>query len=155
MSGETSGGEIESLRAEIANIKAMVSAALGNTGLLDGGFDFVMMGSDDAEQPIVPIGGGGIANFEPEITEEGEIRINQGYVCVGRKHYRVGGDTYESGGEFRLKVTLGVEGATIEIEKGDGFANPEENVSYIPLYEVSGDGIQNDYRGNFCVPARE
>ena len=152
MSGETSGGEIESLRAEIASLKAMV-AALG--AVEDGGFDFVMMGSDDSEQPIVPIGGGGIANFEPEITEEGEIRINQGYVCVGRKHYRVGGDTYESGGEFRLKVTLGISGATIEIEKGDGFANPEENVSYIPLYEVSGDGIQNDYRGNFCVPARE
>lgn len=152
MSGETSGGEIESLRAEIASLKAMV-AALG--AVEDGGFDFVMMGSDDSEQPIVPIGGGGLSNFEPKFHENGEIEIGEGYVCVGRCHYKVSSTTYETGGEFRLKVVLSQDGADIEIEKGDGFAKPKDNESYIPLYTLTSSDIAEDYRCNFCVPARE
>lgn len=152
MSGETAGGEIESLRAEIASLKAMV-AALG--AVEDGGFDFVMMGSDDAEQPIVPIGGGGQSNFEPKFHENGEIEIGEGYVCVGRRHYTLSAKTMQGGGEFRLKVELGSNGADIQIEKGDGFQMPKDNVSYIPLYTLSEKGISKDYRYNFCVPARE
>ena len=151
MSGETSGGEIESLRAEIASLKAMV-AALGAVG--DGGFDFVMMGSDDAEQQIVPIGGG-MENFEPTFGADGSITIGEGYVCVGRRHYKLSEKTMQGGGDFRLKVELGSNGADIQIEKGDGFQMPKDNVSYIPLYKLSEKGISKDYRCNFCVPARE
>jgi hypothetical protein len=61
----------------------------------------------------------------------------------------------QGGGEFRLKVELGSNGADIQIEKGDGFQMPKDNVSYIPLYTTSETSILKDYRSNFCVPARE
>lgn len=148
MSGETSGGEIESLRAEIASLKAMV-AALG--AVEDGGFDFVMMGSDDAEQAIVPIGGG-IENFDVKKVGD-ETVIGEGVVCIGRKHYLVGKSGLQGNGQYRLKVDL--NSMSVTVEKGDGFAEPEDEVSYIPLYEVVDGTIAKDYRSNFCVVARE
>ena len=151
MSGETSGGEIESLRAEIASLKAMVA---GLAAMPDSGLDFIMMGSDDAEMPNVPIGGG-MENFEPTFGEDGSITIGEGYVCVGRKHYKLESGSGAGSGTYRLKVTLEVGGTSIKIEKGDGFADPEDEVSYIPLYELSDSGIVKDYRCNVCVPARE
>lgn len=152
MSEEFSGSEIESLRAEIANLKAMISANSGN--IQDSGIDFAMMGSDDAEMPNVPIGGG-MENFEPTFGADGSITIGEGYVCVGRKHYKLESGSGAGSGTYRLKVTLNVGGTSIKIEKGDGFADPEDEVSYIPLYELSNSGIVKDYRCNFCVPARE
>ena len=145
-------GEIGLLKAEIANLKAMVAAALGN--IQDGGLDFVMMGQDDAEMPVVPIGGG-MENFKPTFDGEGKITIGEGYVCVGRKHYRIESRSGDGSGAYRLKVALTIDGAVIEIEKGNGFDVPDGEVSYIPLYELSEKGIAKDYRGNFCVPARE
>lgn len=148
MSGKTSGDEIESLRAEIASLKAMV-AALG--AVEDGGFDFVMMGSDDAEQQIVPIGGG-MENFDLKQVEDATI-INEGVVCIGRKHYKIGQCELNGDGEYRLKVDL--SSMTVTVEKGDGFAAPKDEVSYIPLYQVKDNSIVKDYRANFCVAARE
>lgn len=151
MSEDNLSGEIESLRAEVASLKAMVA---GLAAMPDSGLDFTMMGSDDAEMPNVPIGGG-MENFEPTFGEDGSITIGEGYVCVGRKHYKLGSGSGAGSGTYRLKVTLNVGGTSIEIEKGDGFAAPEDEVSYIPLYQLSNSGIVKDYRCNFCVPARE
>ena len=142
---------IEAIMAQLQELQGIV-AAMG-TG--DSGLDFSgMMGSDDDVIPNVPIGGGGMANFD--IKKEGETtKIGKGVVCVGRKHYRVGEAELDGDGEYRLTVELSEENATITVGKGDGFEAPKDEKSYIPLYKVKDGGIAEDYRSNFCVVARE
>lgn len=148
MSEDNSSGEIESLRAEVASLKAMVA---GLAAMPDSGLDFTMMGSDDAEMPVVPIGGG-IENFDVKKVGD-ETVIGKGVVCIGRKHYLVKESGLQGNGQYRLKVDL--NSMSVTVEKGDGFAEPEDEVSYIPLYEVVDGTIAKDYRSNFCVVARE
>ena len=138
---------IEAIMAQLQELQSIV-AAMG-TG--ESGLDFSgMMGSDDDVIPNVPIGG--MENFD--LKKVGDLtKIGEGVVCIGRKHYKVSESGLSGDGEYRLKVDL--SSMTVIVEKGNGFEEPKDEVSYIPLYEVQNDSIVKDYRSNFCVVARE
>lgn len=122
----------------------------GSTGQFDLGFEQF----DTFSAP--PIGGDGIQQFVPTRNDD-QIKIGQGVVCIGRKHYKVSGISAEGGAEYRLKIVLGgLESNKISIEKGSGFEDPVDETSYIPLYKLGNEGeIIEDYRSNFCVVARD
>ena len=103
-----------------------------------------------------PIGGEGLQQFVPSRNKDG-ITIGPGVVCIGRKHYKVQGITAQGECEYRLKIVLGgLNEDKIEIEQGSGFDDPDEETSYIPLYQLDEEGeIIEDYRSNFCVVARD
>ena len=139
---------IEAIMAQLQHLQSIVGAMFAG----DSGLDFSgMMGNDDDVMPVVPIGGG-IENFDVKKVG-GETVIGEGVVCIGRKHYLVGESGLQGNGQYRLKVDL--NSMSVTVEKGDGFAEPKDEVSYIPLYEVVNGTIAKDYRSNFCVVARE
>ena len=139
---------IEAIMAQLQHLQSIVGAMFAG----DSGLDFSgMMGNDDDVMPVVPIGGG-IENFDVKKVGD-ETVIGEGVVCIGRKHYLVEESGLQGNGQYRLKVDL--NSMSVTVEKGDGFAEPEDEVSYIPLYEVVDGTITKDYRSNFCVVARE
>lgn len=139
---------LESIMAQLQEIQSVVyQMAAGGSGLDFSG----MMGNDDNEMPNVPIGGG-IENFDLKKNGESKV-IGNGVVCIGRQHYIVNGCKLSGDGQYRLKVDL--SSMEVTVEAGDGFEGPDDEVSYIPLYEVKDNEIVKDYRSNFCVVARE
>jgi hypothetical protein len=139
---------IEAIMAQLQHLQSIVGAMYAG----DSGLDFSgMMGNDDDVMPVVPIGGG-IENFDLKLGD-GTKKIGKGVVCIGRQHYLVKESGFQGDGQYRLKVDL--NSMSVTVEKGDGFAEPEDEVSYIPLYEVVDGTIAKDYRSNFCVVARE
>ena len=139
---------IEAIMAQLQHLQSIVGAMSAG----DSGLDFSgMMGNDDDVMPVVPIGGG-IENFDLKLVDDTK-KIGKGVVCIGRQHYLVAESEFQGDGQYRLKVDL--NSMSVTVEKGDGFAMPEDEVSYIPLYEVTNEMIEKDYRSNFCVVARE
>lgn len=139
---------IEAIMAQLQHLQSIVGAMFAG----DSGLDFSgMMGNDDDVMPVVPIGGG-IENFDVKKVGD-ETVIGKGVVCIGRQHYLVEESKFQGDGQYRLKVDL--NSMSVTVEKGDGFAEPKDEVSYIPLYEVTNEMIEKDYRSNFCVVARE
>lgn len=123
----------------------------------DGGMQDVF-DRDDYVPP--PIGGAGLQNFMPIFKDEGKtLKISEGVICVGRQHYLVESEEfkveYDKEYRIRIKVTITVGGAETKIEEGDLFEAPNKEISYIPLYIATKGAIKKDYRGNFCVVARD
>lgn len=92
-------------------------------------------------------GGEGIGSFKYD-KETG--LVGGGAVCLGRKFVKVEPmETPVTDGSVRLKITYGqvIAGTTVEIEIGDGFEDPTNEVGYIPLYDIAEGEIVEDYRG--------
>ena len=141
--------DMKMLEARLAAVEAKVGSGqveLNTEGLIS----FPMF--DVGMPPIVPIGGGG-GMFEWDGKKR---QIKGGGVMVGRKWIEVAASSEElEDGTYRIKVTLGTEGDTAEIEKGEGWEDPDGNESYLPLYTISEGKVTEDLRGPYVVPCWE
>ena len=81
--------------------------------------------------------------------------IAGGAICLARRYYQVNSFTVTTSGAHRIKVTMGSTFAAT-IEAGDGFAAPNSQYSYIPLYTFDANlAVTEDWRGAPCVQAWE
>lgn len=89
--------------------------------------------------------------------------ILSGVVCIARQYYLVDGlspaegESRISDGEYRLKFTLNnsTKQWVIVVEKGSGFAAPNDTTSYAPLFSIYDGEVAADYRNTVYLYARE
>jgi hypothetical protein len=113
-----------------------------------------MKGVKDVEKgaPVVESGGtdwtGGFSYVDGE--------IKSGCVMVGRRAIKVSGLPLKTkDGTYCVCVTLTSSTPEASIMAGDGFAAPDGNTSYIPLYTLKNGKIIEDYRGASTIPVWE